>query len=558
MNSKFSMIRNWQLSDKQSWAIFSILLLGFIIFKIPYLPVPYFWDEAWSYSLGIRAMYEGGIGLLPSSLSAHYSKGHPLLFYFLGAAWMKIFGTSYVAAHTFSLLVSVATQLVFFYLIKQFVSANAAIASVVITMVQPIFLAQSGMLLPEILLLCFLFLSFYSLISNKIVVYALVASATIMTKESGIVIIFTAFAWWTFDHFYIQKLKFNRGLIKKYAIGFIPLLVYALFLVLQYLETGWFFNSAHTEVIQTSWQNFVEKFELCLNFCSDSQGRKYLLMTFFVAIILFTINQFSELPKRQVVRNLYKPIVFVIILLGFNFTPKFLSQQALSFYYTLLWLIFLWFVFTYVFLSLLKTHQKTGKLLILFLFYVLLYLSFSSFNFLTFRYLLPIIFIFIATTALLFEIAVKNKLIFFIFILALGTFSMFQNRTETNICDINLQYKYPAINQCKVTHYCEAQKWHSNSIYCSFLMLFNLKEEYSSCLSEGKIFENVTQHYNDSVDYLIFCHFENPELREPLLNENKIEFIKRFEEGDSWYEIYKQKSIQKDTTNNQSINYGTH
>jgi hypothetical protein len=86
-------------------ALFALLIIVAII-KIPHLYIPHFWDEAWSYSPAVQYMFEHKLGLLPSALPAEYSKGHPLLFFFLSASWMRIFGDSLVSKHSFALLVS--------------------------------------------------------------------------------------------------------------------------------------------------------------------------------------------------------------------------------------------------------------------------------------------------------------------------------------------------------------------------------------------------------------------------------------------------------------------
>src|SRR5436190_472897 len=83
------------------------LVIGMVAFKWSYLSLPFFWDEAWPYSTAVHAMYNHGISLIPGSISPSISRGHPLLFYCMAAAWMKLFGTSVFAIHLFALLISV-------------------------------------------------------------------------------------------------------------------------------------------------------------------------------------------------------------------------------------------------------------------------------------------------------------------------------------------------------------------------------------------------------------------------------------------------------------------
>src|SRR6185312_16370159 len=90
---------------KTRWELLLVLSV-FIILKIPALHYPFFADESWSYAPGVKLMYLHGPSLMPNAIDLLYSRGHPLLFYAAAAAWMKIFGVSHIAQHTFSLLIS--------------------------------------------------------------------------------------------------------------------------------------------------------------------------------------------------------------------------------------------------------------------------------------------------------------------------------------------------------------------------------------------------------------------------------------------------------------------
>ena len=67
-----------------------LAIIAFIIYKMPHLSLPYYWDEAWVYGPAVRLMEQTGLSLLPDALPVYYSRGHPLLFHFLGASWIKI------------------------------------------------------------------------------------------------------------------------------------------------------------------------------------------------------------------------------------------------------------------------------------------------------------------------------------------------------------------------------------------------------------------------------------------------------------------------------------
>src|SRR4051812_16040636 len=90
--------------------VFRILLIvgvvGFILFKIPHLYLPFYWDEAWVYAPAIKIMSQQGLSMLPGAIPVEYSRGHPLFFHFLGSGWIKLFGDNNFSVHCFALLIS--------------------------------------------------------------------------------------------------------------------------------------------------------------------------------------------------------------------------------------------------------------------------------------------------------------------------------------------------------------------------------------------------------------------------------------------------------------------
>ena len=93
-----------------------------ILFKLPHLYLPYYADEAWSYAPAIKIMAQNGPSLLPGAISADYTRGHPLLFYFLSSSWIRLFGDSNFSLHSFALLISVLLVLAVYFSGKKFLN----------------------------------------------------------------------------------------------------------------------------------------------------------------------------------------------------------------------------------------------------------------------------------------------------------------------------------------------------------------------------------------------------------------------------------------------------
>ena len=125
-----------------SFLLFIIGLVTFVILRLQYHSIAFHWDEMWSYVPAVRAMHESGVSMLPSSMNPDISRGHPLFFYALNAAFLKIVGTSNSALHTLPLIISGVCTYTTYLIGTTFFSSKVGIASSFLLMVQSIFLVM--------------------------------------------------------------------------------------------------------------------------------------------------------------------------------------------------------------------------------------------------------------------------------------------------------------------------------------------------------------------------------------------------------------------------------
>ena len=129
--------------EKEFKIVVGFLLLGISllwIYKFPYLGLPYFWDEGWSYATAVYRMSTQNLCLLPSCLDPELSRGHPLLFYFMNAAVAKVFGFSPLVMHAFSLIVAWDTLVVFFFILLRFTNPVFALLGTWLLLMQEVFM----------------------------------------------------------------------------------------------------------------------------------------------------------------------------------------------------------------------------------------------------------------------------------------------------------------------------------------------------------------------------------------------------------------------------------
>ena len=234
MNKVF--IKYWQE------VILIIGIIAFILIELPLLNRPFYWDEAWSYASGIKAMFENGPSLMPGAIHEYLYRGHPTFFYFITTVWMKVFGSSLISIHTFFLLISTGSILFVFYFGKRFSDKTGGLIAAICLVATPVFLSQAGFMLPEIMLAFFGILTMYYYLENKYFPEIVFGSLLLLTKETGLVLIGTLIL--TDLVFKIRQARSLEEFWKNcWSIfwHFIPLGIVGIFFIIQKIKFGWFF-----------------------------------------------------------------------------------------------------------------------------------------------------------------------------------------------------------------------------------------------------------------------------------------------------------------------------
>ena len=234
------------LKKNLSSVLFAIGLLLFVTYHYSFLATPYFWDELGVYIPAAQHMNDAGtISLMPSSLDPLYSRGHPLLYTFLNASAFHFFGDRVVVAHALALLFALLMLLSLYYILSSLFTKRIALFSCWIVAVQPLFVAMSIVSLPEMCLSLFLLWAIWALIKEHWLLFAIMSSLAILTKESAIVIVGVAFSLVVIKLHLIDK-RYSRQQIRWALLcATTPVFFYALFLGIQRIQNGWFFFPEH-------------------------------------------------------------------------------------------------------------------------------------------------------------------------------------------------------------------------------------------------------------------------------------------------------------------------
>jgi hypothetical protein len=125
-----------------------LVLCIFTLLKIDHLSIAFYWDESWVYAPAIKMLYQHGVSILPNAIPVDFSRGHPLLFHAAYVLWMKVFGPSNYAMHSFALGISLSLVVVLFRSMYLLFGRYLAWFSVVLLLTAPGPLATNTNLRP--------------------------------------------------------------------------------------------------------------------------------------------------------------------------------------------------------------------------------------------------------------------------------------------------------------------------------------------------------------------------------------------------------------------------
>jgi 4-amino-4-deoxy-L-arabinose transferase-like glycosyltransferase len=452
----------------------SLLILVFVMFKISDLCLPYFSDEAWSYSPAIAEMAKKGPSLIPNAIDPEFYRGHPMLFYCIGASWIHLFGSEIWVLKLLALLISIVFLNRIFNFTKTFFDFTTATLTLVFLVIQSVFFAQSSFVLPEIILALFTTLSLNAYLQKKRWQTVIFLTLALFIKESAIII------YLTIGLFELAATIKNKDLnvaqkIQSMLYLLIPGLCITTFFISQKLIVGWYFFPEHIAFL--SFDSFFNRLNGYFTYLFIFMGRNLLTFTGFFALIFLIIKKDRDLLEKK----------------------------------KALWLL-------------------SG--------FILFYLLFSSVNFFSPRYLLSILPFTILIGVYAIKRALSNyhvSVAIGVFSL-LFINNLYFTISNKGGDDHTLGYRDLIEVHEKMVHYCEAKKLYDKPIFTHFLMLTNLTNSSLGYLNGKSLFTNSSMVLISQAQFALISSVEfNPTQYEGLLENGKI--VKRFEKNKCWIEL---------------------
>lgn len=262
-------------------------ILLFFLLKVFHLDVPYFWDELGVYSRAALAMYDGEITLLPGVISPDLSRGHPLLCTAFFAAAFRFLGPHVWVGHLAALAVSILLLVILYRSGKRLTDHATGLIACLLLMTQSVFIAQSSMVLPEVLLALFSTAALFAYIGNRLMLFAFFASLAIMTKETAIALPVTVWS--------IEALRWILGrraeAVKAVLAASIPVVCWGVFLLLQKKAHGWYFFPLHEDYISFSMDQIIARGAYYLSFLFKQQGRVLWTIFLISALLAYFLSR---------------------------------------------------------------------------------------------------------------------------------------------------------------------------------------------------------------------------------------------------------------------------
>jgi hypothetical protein len=519
---------------KGRWVLLTVLCV-FIAFKIPHLFYPYYWDECWPYATAIKAMCEHGLSFMPDAIDAEISRGHPLFFHVIAAGWMKIFGASHLAMHSFALLISVLFLVAIFEAGLRMFNKRVAIMALLLVASLELFFVQSSFVLFEMLIafLCFLSLWFY--VKEKFVLTALCLTALFYTKESGLMMGFVL----GLD---ALSFLFNRNFSRKevlyriMSVG-VPCVMIGIFFLLQKYIRGWYIFPFYNEIIEKSWAIFWYKFRMgCLTatICSNLKYYYFLLLLLFALIAAI---------KNRRIRYL---ALFIPAACVYYFVDDMRAGRIMPSIPFFISFVVSWFWMLRVIChKALFAHSYQRRFMALTGCFVLVFVCFSTMNFFTYRYMLAaIVPLFICTAALLdFFISQIYKPLFAVTLVAIAVISYFAFTTnKINFGDADLGAFDAMKVQQDVVDYIEDNVPLNTPIgTAGYLAQQHLSLPSTGFLKKGSRYSNVKWEIDANTQIAVFNNIEPDYRYNSIKSDTAFYQLKRFEKGMVWAEIYRRK-----------------
>jgi hypothetical protein len=471
-------------------------------------------------------MLVNGPSLLPDAIDPELTRGHPLLFHFLTTIWMKVWGTSNAVLHSFALSVSVLTLSAVHVVGNRIASPIVGAAATLMVAVNEAFLAQSGILLPEVLLALFILLAVWMFIERRTAGHIIFGTCALMTKESALVMILALLAWQVALLFSKEHRVPGSSAWKWLAITCVPVLLASSFFVYQYKVLGWVFYPEHLGMMSFDPKAVHYQFKLAFAIVFDQQGMAPTTYAFGLMVPLLW--------------RLWKPsIAFALVILYVAAVKVLDGRWAMPPLPTLVFTVFCFAAIFFIqFMKLYALDRRKGEFAGIGLIFLLGFLLFSALNFFADRYLICLLPFIAIGMAIMINGALSRftPWAFPLLIITLCMVRVWHIGKDDLVGDTRLSYKDLINVHSEMIHHMEDKALHDAPILASFTEVVYMTDPDAGYLS-GPIFRNIRTTEHAAGTYILYTSV-SPRAEYEARERSEDVSVERFTSGKVWGEIH--------------------
>lgn len=248
-----------------------LCLVPFVLYKLGDLQLPYFWDEVGVYARAALYLHDHTLGLLPKHLPPELSRGHPLLLAFLVASAFRAFGPTPGVAHLFMLILATGLVASVYWIALVHWGRRPALVAMALLLVQPLFVAQSTLVLPEVALAFACLWTLHCVSRRRYLLAGVWLTLALYLKETAIVLdlviaIVLAVRWRE------ERPSWRAALGQSWSLLLANLACVAFF-VTQRVQNGWFFFPEHVGYVDLHGSALEHGLWVGARFVFVEQGR---------------------------------------------------------------------------------------------------------------------------------------------------------------------------------------------------------------------------------------------------------------------------------------------
>lgn len=506
-------------------ALFLILCV-FAFLRLDAISLAYFGDEAMVYGPAVQQMAGNGPAILPGAIQEDLSRGHPMLFHFTGGLFLFLFGNTVTNSHVFALLISLCTLFAVFKISKEYLSSLYAVLAVISVASFPLFIGQSVMVYPEMMLTLFALLTFYFYLKKKPIYFFISASCLLLTKETGVIFLFSLAIWSVVKSIFTEHKKlFSAAFIKSQLPFIYPLLPLTLFFILQKIKFGYVLFPEHLGFIKTDYS--------FLKYMTGNLLRQ--LFEYDYKYWIYISFSFTFLLLYRKVCLKHRIIISLLYLLQYKIL---IGPWAINSFLPILIFILCNVLIFSVYLFSIKGHFKVQDELMLASFlFILIYILFCVINFFSDRYLLICLpFCLFMCFGLMAQLK-YSKQIGVGFCVIILCFNFYFLATTKSNNETTPYYKNVVLVQQEMVDYFESSYSNGDKIYCEFPHSIALNHKLAG-FKKRDMWLDISVDSTRRYDYWVTDNFCHQSFYASIENSKNTKLVKEFKHGNAELKIF--------------------